>query len=366
MDYLRSSSNGQSRATNKVDILSLDLNLRDNEGHGLDVVKTAVENGQKFATIAISACADDDELRAQLTEKEYLELQSLRPKVEAISHCPCIVEPKLSTERFGDASMQVPRIEANLISRSPGNPLRELAKKLRESVADLNGKFFCMHFELPEIHFRPCSGEWVAASARMERSRLNKLGVWKSVFHPLDEYSSQLDIVARLLFLTKPKSFFAGLSLQETIEKPLPKKQWLCPQPLVKNLTKGQAFLLLQLIAQNWAAQSHSGGTTPVRSLEDAIATPQVDVSGIEICGLREPTVLGWKGNRSVHSNGESLSVDRYVDGKEDGTLKTSKSRLETSIKGMLGDVEYDVIECLENTYNLMRPGQVFIHLKKE
>lgn len=362
IDYLKASSRVQSRAVRKVDILSLDLNLKRSGGNGFDVLKAAVENGQKFATIAISGFSDDDDFRDQLSEEQYKELQSLRSKVESITRCECIEEHKHPKDRFGDEREQVARIEQNLVSRAKGNILRSLASKLRESIADLNGHFFCMHFALPTTLYQPCEGDWVAASARRQRARLNRLGIWRGVFCPLDEECTQADLAARLLFLVKPKNYFVGLSLQTTLEKPDPSESWLIPRPRGPKIPPSQAFLMLQLVMQGWVNQAAPSPVMPA-TVHAAAAELRHDAGNLlEISGLLKPTNLGWKKKGSVHRNEENLDVVRIVDGKEDGALKTRKHHLEKGLKQALGDVDYDVIECLENTYMLKRPGQVFIH----
>jgi len=367
IEYLRTRPEDRSNSKPKVEIMSLDLNLgRHGGGTGLDVLRAAVQNGQKFATIAISGYAGDDDFREQLTNTEYRELQSLRVKVESITNCECIVFQKHTTEHFGDAAVQVRRIEEDLISRSSGNVLRQMQAKLRESIADLNGKCFCLHFRLPKALYEPCTGDWVAATVLTERSRLNKLGVWTGVFTPLDEDAVQTDILARLLFLTKPKSYFAGISLQDQVISPLPEVDWLSPQPRKPQLTPGEAFLLLQLIGQRWEVQtSRIRSNVAANTGNEAVTWDRPGASELQIVGLRQPTLLGWTGKGSVQNNGDSLIVERKVDGRENKPLKTNASRLHKKLRQMLGGVEYPVITSDEFTFHLATIGQVFVHRAK-
>lgn len=357
IDYLKTS-----KGHRKVDVLSLDLNLKRTGGNGFDVLKVAVANGQKFATIAISGFAIDDEFRDEIGESQYRDLPSLKVKVEHITNCECIQENKFSSERFGDAREQVPRIERNLISRSSGNLIRNLANKLRNNVSDLNGQFFCMHFKLPELLFRPCPGDWVSGSVRRQRNLLNKLSVWNGIFHPLDDESTQLDLVGRLLFLVKPGNYLSAITLQDQVEEPDLKSKWQLPNQQFSGLPPSQAFLLLQLIAQGWESSSRNQSQFRPSAIEEAIVSEQPSVGTIDLSGLINPTAFGWQQKGSVHCNGESLAIARFQDGKEDGALKSRKCHLEKAMKEMLGGVEYDLIDCLEQTYALKRPGQIFIH----
>jgi CheY-like chemotaxis protein len=373
IEFVKKRPGDRSNSKSKVDIMSLDLNLGRNQGGtGMDVLNAAVANGQKFATIAITGYASDDDLRDQMSDAGYQSMQSLRTKVEAVTKAECVVYHKHAIDRFGDIPTQIGGIESDLVSRCSGNVLRNMHAKLRETIADLNGKCFCLHFKLPKDLFLPCPGDWVAASVLKNRSMLNQLSVWKGVFHPLDEDATQTDILARLLFLVTPGKYLAGVSLQEDPTQPLPEDAWLAPQPRVSNLTSGEAFLMLQLIAQGWALRSSGSRRIGASRLEDAYSLDEPTSSELQISGLIRPTKLGWaKGNKkSVHENGEPLSVERFVDSlagrTDDGALKTNASRLHTSLKEMLGGVDYPVISATDTSYELATFGQVFIHRAKE
>jgi len=373
IEFVKKRPGDRSNSKAKVDIMSLDLNLGRNQGGtGMDVLKAAVSNGEKFATIAITGFASDDDLRDQMPEKEYQGLQALRDKVERITKCECIVHHKHDVDRFGDVPTQVSRIESDLVSRCSGNVLRNMQAKLRETIADLNGKCFCLHFKLPNELYRPCPGDWVAAAVQKNRLLLNQLSVWKGVFHPLDEDSTQTDVLARLLFLATPGKYLAGVSLQEDPTQPLPEDAWLSPQPRMPNLTPREAFLMLQLIAQGWETRTSESRRPAVTSIRDATYQDEPPPSELQISGLIRPTQLGWaKGDsKCVHDNGEPLSVERFTDSptgrREDGALKTNASRLHKSLKEMLGGVDYRVISATDTSYELSTFGQVFIHRSHE
>lgn len=151
-------SNGRSQ----FDILSLDLRLGGSndklsgkkDTSGVTFVDKAVEYGNQFVTIVVSGAHDDSEFKNRLSADKQMQnrFYRLESVLQEKTKCKVFRFSKYN-KRERSIKEQVRDIEEILRSKTKakGNPLRTLAKELREpSGADFNGKCICLHFRLPQ------------------------------------------------------------------------------------------------------------------------------------------------------------------------------------------------------------------------
>jgi hypothetical protein len=387
IEYFKPKPGERSNASPKADVLSLDLNLgRDGGGTGLDVLKSAVNAGQKFVTIAVSGFATDEDLHEQLGSKAS-HLIELETRVAAQTKAKCFVHEKKS-ERLGSVSQQAKALEKRLRAQVHGNSnvLRDWTKALRQTAAELNGKCLCLHFELPKKMMEPSTKVWTpGVLTRATRPHLSKIGAWNSSFEPIDENSTTSDLLTRLLFLISSgkNNYQTGLSLRlkhELIDPdtgqhaaPLPKEEWICPRKGEgkEPLTPRESFQLTQLVFQKQFEQTRESFVPMAQFSKDG-ELDLGNVAGRSTMPSNELIVSGLLDGQRLSlpdkqqkglRNGDSLDVERYVDGKELAAVKSTRSLLNTKLKTILG-VNYDLIASMDQpfkTYTLQLPGFVYI-----
>jgi len=383
IEYFKPKPGERSNAKPKVDVLSLDLNLgRDGGGTGLDVLKAAVNAGQKFVTIAVSGFADDEDLHAQLGRKKS-HLLELETWVASQTKGKCVVHPK--REMLGTVSEQVKALEKKLRSQvhANSNVLRVWTKSLHNTAADLNGKCLCLHFELPRELIQPSTEVWLpGVLTRATRPHLAKIGAWTGHFEPLDEESTASDLLTRLLFLiSSKKNYQTGVSLRlkhELIDPdtgrhaaPISTDEWCCPRPDegIAAFTPRESFMLTQLIFQKQLEQPNERfvpkaifGKDGELDIGNVAGHSTTQTNDLMVSGLLNGKRLDLP-DGGQKSNGDSLQIDRKVNGKKDGQVTSNRSRLNKRLKEVLG-VNYDLITAIDNpfeTYTLQLPGFVYI-----
>ena len=383
IEYFKSKSNGRSNSKPKVDILSLDLNLGKG-GHGFDVLAAAVNAGQKFVTIAVSGFANDKDLHNQLGKKSA-DLIHLETKVSEMTKAKCVLFAK-HIQDLGSVPDQANAIEKKLRSSVHGNSnvLREWCAELRNTAADLNGKMMCLHFVLPpELFCAESPVDWVpGVITRKTRPYLASIQAWHATFEELDEHADGSDLLTRLLFLiTEGTNYLEGISLQSksdlidastgTHSDPPPTNKWLVPRRGVKKLTPRESFLLLQLAFKK-QAQGGSTARIPVGHVDEDgnLQNVRLQDSGVTdeliVSGLLDGKHLK-RANGDLLGNGDSLMIERFVAGKEDGALKSTKSLLNKKLRDILG-VEYDLISAVgdrqdEKSYRLELDCFVYVQV---
>ena len=386
IEYFRPKPGERSNASPKVDVLSLDLNLgRDGGGTGLDVLKSAVNAGQKFVTIAVSGFATDEDLHEQLGSKAS-HLIELETRVASQTKAKCFVHEKKS-ERLGSVGQQAKALEKRLRAQVHGNSnvLRDWTAALRQTAAELNGKCLCLHFELPKLLMEPSTETWMpGVLTQATRPHLSKIGAWSSSFEPIDGNSTTSDLLTRLLFLiSSGKNYQTGLSLRlnhELIDpdtgrhaSPLSSEEWICPRmdEGILALTPRESFQLTQLVFQKQLekprdnlvpkAQFSKDGELDLGNVagRSTMQTNELMVSGLLVGKRLSLPDKKQKGLR----NGDSLDVERYIDGEEVAAVKSTRSILNSKLKTILG-VNYDLITSIDDpfrTYTLQLPGFVYI-----
>lgn len=386
IEYFKPRPGERANATPKVDVLSLDLNLgRDGRGTGLDVLQFAVNAGQKFITIAVSGFATDEDLHEQLGSKAS-HLIELETRVAAQTKAKCFVHEK-KNERLGSIGQQAKALENRLRSQVHGNSnvLRDWTAALRQTAAEFNGKFLCLHFELPKLLMEPSTETWTpGVLTRVTRPHLSKIGAWSSSFEPIDGNSTTSDLLTRLLFLvTSGKNYQTGLSLRlkhELIDPqngqhaaPLPKGEWICPRKGegIKSLTPRESFQLTQLVFQKQLEQTREIFVPKAQFSKDGeldlgnvAGRSTMTTNELMVSGLLDGKRLSLPDKKQTGlRNGDSLNVECYVDGEEVGAVKSTRCLLNTKLKTILG-VNYDLITSVDQpfkTYTLQLPGFVYI-----
>jgi hypothetical protein len=387
IEYFKPKPGERSNASPKVDVLSLDLNLgRDGGGTGLDVLKSAVNAGQKFVTIAVSGYGVDTDLHQQLGTKETERLIELETRVAAETKATCF-ECKKENEDIWPVPEQVKALEKKLRAQVHGNSnvLRDWTKALRQTAVELNGKCLCLHFELPKALMEPSTEVWTpGVLTRATRPHLSKIGAWNSSFEPIDGNSTPSDLLTRLLFLiSSGKNYQTGLSLRlkhELIDPdtgrhaaPLPKTEWICPRKGEgkESLTPRESFQLTQLVFQKQLEQTSESFIPRAQFSKDGkldignvAGRSTMATSELMVSGLLEGKKLSLPDKKQkALSNGDSLDVERYVDGKEVAAVKSTRCLLNKKLKTILG-VNYDLIVSIDQpfkTYTLQLPGFVYI-----
>lgn len=386
IEYFKPKPGERSNASPKVDVLSLDLNLgRDGGGTGLDVLKSAVNAGQKFVTIALSGFASDTDLHEQLGSKKS-HLIELETWVASQTKARCVVHRK-DPLCLGTECQQVKALEKRLCSQVHGNSnvLRVWTAALRQTAAELNGKCLCLHFELPKLLMEPSTEAWLpGVLTRATRPHLSKIGAWSSSFEPLDGNSTSSDLLTRLLFLVSSgKNYQTGLSLRlkhELIDPdtgrhaaPLSSEEWICPRKGegIEAFTPRESFQLTQLVFQKQLEQIRES-FVPKAQYSKAGELDLGNVAGRTTMPTNELMVSGLLVGKRLSLpdkkqkgllNGDSLDVERYVDGEEVAAVKSTRSILNSKLKTILG-VNYDLITSIDDpfrTYTLQLPGFVYI-----
>ncbi|MCM2374578.1 response regulator [Aporhodopirellula aestuarii] len=363
LEFLRTKARGDRAPKSQVDILSLDLNLKhESGGTGVDVLKRAVALGNKFVSIIISGYADDDELAEQLGTKEYGRLLSLEAFATGLTRCPSFSWDKKKNFSVVD---QVKAIETILVSKYPqGNVLRSLAADLQSpSVADLNGKTLCLHFELPSELVKPSTKRCFDLR---DWEEVDQMSMWSGVFkrrHPDDEFEFDLsDMLTKLIFLADPPKpgagqkypkYVAGLSLQDDVATPAKKEDWLTSSP--DDLTPQECVFFLRLIASQEPGRASGKQEKPQTSEAQVVPIlPELVITGLE-------DQSGWTGKNhskdkpKIYRPGDSLVV-RLRDNAEDSrsqAMATAISRLNTKLKRLLGNVNFDVVENVDKRYRV-------------
>lgn len=398
IQYFKAKPGERSNASPKVDVLSLDLNLgRTGGATGLDVLKSAVNAGQNFATIVVSGFANDNDLHQQLGSKTSY-LVDLENRIANLTKAKCLVHPKLSTDIFGSITQQANALMKKLENQVHGNSnvLRVWTEDLRGTAADLNGKILCLHFELPRDLFESPNDlrgrqreSWVmGALINTTLDSLNKISAWHTTFGKIDHTSTDSDLLTRLLFLiTAGKNYQTGLSLRPIddlvdfktgkISAPLPKEQWICPRKGngINSLTPRESFQLTQLVFQEKLISSGNSECKLPNAVykdgeldfENVAAPPSKQFFDLEVSGLCNGRTLTTPAGKSL-SNGASLDVERYVknqSGKlvESKAAKATRCILNRKLKNILR-VNYDLITAVETpskTYKLQIPGCIYI-----
>lgn len=384
IEYFKPKPGERSNASPKVDVLSLDLNLgRDGGGTGLDVLKSAVNAGQKFVTIAVSGFAVDKDLHQQLGKKETARLIELETRVAAETKARCLSHEK--KDETWPIPAQVKALEGKLRSQVHGNSnvLRDWTEALRQTAAELNGKCLCLHFELPKELMEPLTETWVPGLlTRTTRFHLSKIGAWTSIFEPFDESSTASDLLTRLLFLICDReNYQTGLSLRQNYEiinpetgrhaVPLSSDKWVCPRPRdgIKALTPRESFLLTQLVFQKQLEQTSEANVPKATFGKDGeidfgnLAERKTTLTQeLEVSGLLNSRKLRLP-NGDFIGNGESLRATWETGAKRKPKIHNHASNLNSKLQEILG-VSYPLVTSVDtpfNTYKLQLPGFVYI-----
>lgn len=402
ISFLKRKPGDRKNAKSKVDILSLDVNLRSSDkATGLTVLRKAVEEGNKFVTIGISGLADDDDLKNQISDREYDGIQAFEAWISLKTNCKSFYYPKRDISRRS-VKDQVRDIEKTLLSKvKHGNILRLLAEELRvSSAADLNGKYLCLHFRVP----RTLYGIGDAVVDASQAAKLAKLNIFREHFLQQDLETNVSALLTRLMFLADPgrrhrrygarsgkHPFFIGVSLQDDPSEPDPEDAWLTNRQGAKIPSEGEIRDLLCLMARKWDASETDEAPWKrwaIKTYDTAMAADSAIEEDLFITGIRpnsdgsratgstasivEPPP-SWSGSRDfIYANGQSLALrlqpasqGRDADNtimKQNQTIKTRISRVRKMITDLVGHETIDPIVEVDKAYYLVVPGQVFIH----
>ena len=113
ISYISRRTGERDKSKPKVDVLSLDLNLKPRNGDGMDVLNAAVDAGERFVTIAVSGFASDEEYQSRSDNKKLRELES---NIVNKTKRQCVVHHKLNPN-FGTVAEQVASLERLLRSK---------------------------------------------------------------------------------------------------------------------------------------------------------------------------------------------------------------------------------------------------------
>lgn len=331
--YLNDFSTQRGTPRQKVDLISLDINLtrpnsldRQHGEVGLDVLDAATIHGWRVTVISVTGCASDD----TLPDDVIPQVPILQDILEEQSRGECRVYQKVS-ESASTIRKQVELIETRLTRKHLG----DMVSKTRESTTRLDGRFLCLHFVIPDADFDVAGSDWIYALPQTYE-QLNAIDTWRNVFHRMEDEGDAFDqIPARLLYLVKPAHCLKYFSIQDDPSSPAPIGQWI----EFDHVSPAQRLLLVRLIMRQSRMSSDS--------FEDEF----------RVCGLIEPSRLPWAERKktSARADPRDLSI------RTTGADKKNRSDLNANIKRVLG-VNDDVIVANDGEYSLEIDGHAFLH----